>query len=186
MQFPIVRVCCCVASFSLLLLSKGPPSKVWLLRLLCSVWFCVHSFGLWCVCLFVSLFFSNGFLKFYFTFYLLLWVRWFEWFNRVRGTSVYFLHNVCTYVRVTLTLTEHLRDNLFLTGGFGVIVDQHIPIRLCGDFSIHRHEIGSIFCKHPFGYNVNLLSITGASKQDHILCISANICVEFSFGKHVL
>ena len=47
-------------------------------------------------------------------------------FSGVR-TSVYFLRDVCTYVRVTSTLTKQIRDNLFFAGGFGLIVYQHIP-----------------------------------------------------------
>ena len=95
---------------------------------------------------------------------------------------------MCTFsdVRVALTVTKDIGDHLLICCRLRLIIHQHVSVGLCGDVLIHLHKMGTVFGKNPLCDNVNLFSVTGTSKQSHVLSVSTNIVVKFSFRKHVL
>ena len=90
------------------------------------------------------------------------------------------------HVRVTTAFAKNISDDLVVTRGLWLVIYQKIPIRLFGFFRVSGHECCTIFIKHSFCNDANLFPVTRTSEKNHVFCISANVCVKFPFGKHIL
>ena len=93
---------------------------------------------------------------------------------------------LCSLKGVSSTGTKHIGHHLILGGGTGMIVGQDIAIRHGRGFGIDLHEFEAVLGKYSVRYRVDLFSIAGASEQNQVLSISANVRVVSAFGEHVL